>query len=64
MRHVFDNDLFSPLQHGFLWNRPCMTKLKIVLNDLIKILEDEGHVKSIYLDIQKVFDLVQLKLSP
>ena len=50
MQHMCQNELFSPLQHGFIGGRSCTTQLIRVLDDWTRILEDGGNVDSIYLD--------------
>ena len=58
MQHMSQNELFSPLHHGFIGGRSCTTQLIRVLDNCTRILEDGGSVDSIYLDFKKAFDSV------
>ena len=58
MEHMFKNELFFPLQYGFLWNRSYITWVITVLDDWTRTCEDGGNVDNIYLDFQKAFDSV------
>ncbi|GAB0182459.1 mitochondrial enolase superfamily member 1 [Grus japonensis] len=58
MRHIQDNQVIRPRQHGFMKGRPCLTNL-ISFYDKVTCLVDEGKaVDVVYLDFSKAFDTV------
>ncbi|KAK4823439.1 LOW QUALITY PROTEIN: hypothetical protein QYF61_002125 [Mycteria americana] len=58
MRHVQDNQVIRPTQHGFMEGRSCLTNL-ISFCDKVTHLVDEGKaVDIVYLDFSKAFDTV------
>ncbi|GAB0186991.1 mitochondrial enolase superfamily member 1 [Grus japonensis] len=57
-RHVQDNQVIRPSQHGFMKGRSCLTNL-ISFYDKVTCLVDEGKaVDVVYLDFSKVFDTI------
>ncbi|KAK4806818.1 hypothetical protein QYF61_005614 [Mycteria americana] len=57
-RHVQDNQVIRPSQHGFMKGRSCWTNL-ISFYDKVTRLVDEGKaVNVVYLDFSKAFDTV------
>ena len=56
--HMFDNDLISDCQYGFLPGRSCTTHLLEVLDKWTEFLDKGGAVDVIYLDLAKAFDSV------
>ncbi|KAK4811266.1 LOW QUALITY PROTEIN: hypothetical protein QYF61_022163 [Mycteria americana] len=55
-RHVQDNQVIRPSQHGFMKGRSCLTNL-ISFYDKVTHLVDEGKaVNVVYLDCSKAFD--------
>ncbi|KAK4818085.1 LOW QUALITY PROTEIN: hypothetical protein QYF61_005662 [Mycteria americana] len=57
-RHVQDNQVIRPSQHGFRKGRSCLTNL-ISFCDKVTRLVDEGKaVDVVYLDFSKAFDTV------
>ncbi|KAK4817133.1 hypothetical protein QYF61_002402 [Mycteria americana] len=57
MRHVQDNEVIRPSQHGFMKGRSCLTNL--ISCDKVTRLVDEGKaVDVVYLDFSKAFDTV------
>ena len=57
-KHMEENELFNPNQHGFRSGRSCISQL---LNHHTKILEElelGGKIDVIYLDFAKAFDKV------
>ncbi|KAK4819814.1 hypothetical protein QYF61_011833 [Mycteria americana] len=60
-RHVQDNQVIRPSQHGFMKGRSCMTNL-ISFYDKVTRLVDEGKaVDVVYLDFSKAFDIIPLE---
>ena len=58
MRHVQDNQVFRPSQHGFMKGRSCLTNL-ISFYDKVTRLVDEGKAVDVfYLDFSKAFDTI------
>ena len=58
VKHLTDNKLILPSQHGFMKAKSCLTNLLEYLEVLTKLV-DEGHaVDVIYLDFAKAFDKV------
>ncbi|GAB0209146.1 mitochondrial enolase superfamily member 1 [Grus japonensis] len=57
-RHVQDNQVIRPSQHGFMKGRSCLTNL-ISFYDKVTLLVDEGKaVDVLYPDCSKAFDIV------
>ncbi|GAB0183678.1 cadherin-20 [Grus japonensis] len=57
-RHVQDNQVIRPSQHGFMKGRSCLTNL-ISFCDKVTHLVDEGKaVDVVYLDFSKAFDTI------
>ncbi|GAB0179643.1 mitochondrial enolase superfamily member 1 [Grus japonensis] len=58
MRHVQDNQVIRPSQHGFMKGRSCLTNL-ISFYDQVTHLVDKGKAVSVaYLDFSKAFDTI------
>ncbi|GAB0179635.1 mitochondrial enolase superfamily member 1 [Grus japonensis] len=58
MRHVQDNQVIRPSQHGFMKGRSCLTNL-ISSCDKVTHLADEGKaVDVVHLDFSKAFDTI------
>ena len=58
VKHLTDNKLILPSQHGFMKSKSCLTNLLEYLEVLTKLV-DEGHsVDVVYLDFAKAFDKV------
>ena len=58
VKHVENQKLLSPAQHGFRSNRSCSTQLIGVIHDWANSLDENTPVDSIYLDYRKAFDSV------
>ena len=57
-RHVQNNQVIRPSQHGFMKGRSCLTNL-ISFYDKVTCLVDEGKaVDVVYLDFSKAFDTI------
>ena len=56
VKHVENQKLLSPAQHGFRSNRSCSTQLIEVIHDWANSLDENTPVDSIYLDYRKAFD--------
>ena len=52
------NNLITPLQHGFLRNRSCVTQLLSVLHTIGQNLDKNIQMDVIYFDFAKAFDTV------
>ena len=50
--------VLTPLQHGFIPGRSCVTQLLSVLHDLVSSLDTGDEVDVIFLDFSKAFDSV------
>ncbi|KAK4829738.1 hypothetical protein QYF61_006447 [Mycteria americana] len=58
MRHVQDNQVMRPSQHGFMKGRSCLTNL-ISFSDKVTCLVDERKAVGVaYLDFSKAFDTI------
>ncbi|MEW8547072.1 MAG: reverse transcriptase family protein [Candidatus Thiodiazotropha sp.] len=53
-----ENNLFSPVQHGFVAGKSCCTQLLEVMEDLTEALDNGKDVDMVYLDFCKAFDKV------
>ena len=58
LEHLFNNNLMSPCQHGFLPRKSCMTQLLCALDDWTETLDSGNSVDVLYLDFKKAFDSV------
>ena len=58
VKHVENQKLLSPAQHGFRSHRSCSTQLIEVIHDWANSLDENTPVDSIYLDYRKAFDNV------
>ncbi|GAB0190043.1 hypothetical protein GRJ2_001469600 [Grus japonensis] len=57
-RHIQDNKVIRPSQHGFMKGRSCLTNL-VSFDDKMTHIVDEGKaVDVVYLDFNKAFDTV------
>ena len=62
LTHLTENGLISPLQHGFLPGRSCITNM-LLFTDSLTQARDEGKISdAIFFDFAKAFDKVQHKL--
>ena len=61
VKHLAENKLLLPSQHGFMKAKSCLTNLLEYLETLTKLV-DEGHsVDIIYCDFAKAFDKVPVQ---
>ena len=60
-RHLSDNNILSPLQHGFRANLSCETQLVLTFHDWATIVNQHGQVDALLLDFSKAFDKVSDK---
>lgn len=61
-KHLSENDLISPRQHGFISNKACNTNL-LESNDLItKLASQNISTDIVFLDFAKTFDKVSHQL--
>lgn len=59
--HLFENDLLTVKQFGFVSKRSTVTQLLHYLNICAEVVAKCGMVDSIYFDFSKVFDTVPHK---
>ncbi|KAK4810586.1 hypothetical protein QYF61_007323 [Mycteria americana] len=57
-RHVQDNQLIRPSQHGFMKGRSCLTNLISFYDKVTHLVEEGKAVDVVYLDFSKAFDTV------
>ena len=58
IKHLEDNNLLPPNQHGFLQGRSTLSQLLNQVETIIRTLESGQDLDSIYLDFAKAFDKV------
>ncbi|MEM6738267.1 MAG: reverse transcriptase family protein, partial [Bacteroidota bacterium] len=58
VKHMDDNNLFNPNQHGFRSGRSCLSQLLEQHDLILNLLNKETNVDVIYLDFSKAFDKV------
>ena len=58
MKHLDENNLLSPAQHGFRKGLSCETQLVMLTDMLGKALDTKQSVDAIFLDFSKAFDRV------
>ena len=58
VKHLEENDLFSPDQYGFRKKRSCVTQLLEVLEKWTTLLDHGSSIDVIYFDFAKAFDSV------
>ena len=61
--YLFNNDILSTAQHGFKSNHSTTTALCDALNFVISALDNHLYKLTVYLDISKIFDLVNHSIS-
>ena len=63
MAHLDEHKLLSDKQHAFRKWHSYETQLATVINDLAKILDNEGQVDTFILDFEKAFDTPHVPLK-
>ena len=58
IRHLQDNNLIRPNQHGFVTGRSTQTQLLQHYSDVFDALIENNRIDTIYLDFAKAFDKV------
>ena len=58
IEHLANYHLITKHQHGFTVNRSTLTQLLHHIESILEILEDNGNVDILYLDLSKAFDKV------
>ena len=58
MKHLDNNNLITPLQHGFRKGRNCETQLITTARDFAQTLNNKGQTDAVLLDFSKAFDKV------
>ena len=61
IRHLSDNNLIRPSQHGFLPNKSCATNLLTFLERTTSEVDQGNSIDVLYLDYAKAFDKVPHK---
>ena len=61
MGYLYDNDLISKYQHGFVKKKACVTNLLACQNKITKCLMEEKSMDVLYKDFSKAFDKVSHK---
>lgn len=57
-KHFTQANLFYELQHGFREKRSCQTQLLMLIDDILKSINQRSQVDLILLDFSKAFDMV------
>ena len=58
VKHINENNLFNPNQHGFRSGRSCLSQLLEQHDLIVNLLDKETNVDVVYLDFSKAFDKV------
>ncbi|KAK4830893.1 hypothetical protein QYF61_013822 [Mycteria americana] len=58
MRHVWDNQVIRPSQHGFMTGRSCWTNLTSFYDQVTHLADEGKPVVVVYLDFSKAFDSI------
>jgi len=58
MKHLLENNLVNPSQHGFMAGRSCCTNLLEFMEEVTRLVDEGVPVDVIYLDFAKAFDKV------
>ncbi|KAK4826305.1 hypothetical protein QYF61_007152 [Mycteria americana] len=61
-KHVLDNQVIRPSQHGFRKGRFCLTNL-IFYNKVTRLTDEGKAVSVVYLDFSKAFELFPTAFS-
>ena len=61
IRHLIDNELILPSQHGFTPGKSCTTNLLEYLNEITSSLDKGIPYDVIMIDFRRAFDLVPFK---
>ena len=61
VKHMEDNDILDPHQHGFTQRKSCLTNLLESLENWTNTLDKGHNLDIIFLDFQKAFDMVPHK---
>ena len=57
-KHLLENNLVNPSQHGFMAGRSCCTNLLEFMEEVTRAVDEGALVDVIYLDFAKAFDKV------
>ncbi|GAB0179653.1 mitochondrial enolase superfamily member 1 [Grus japonensis] len=58
MRHIQDNQVIRPSQHGFMKGRSCLTNLISFYDKMTRLVDEGKAVHVVYLDFSKAFDAI------
>eukprot|EP00111_Clytia_hemisphaerica_P014640 TCONS_00043147-protein len=58
VKHMDENNLFNPNQHGFRSGRSCLSQILEQYDLILNILDKDANADVVYLDFSKAFDKV------
>ena len=61
MKHLLENELISPSQHGFMSGKSCTTNLLEFLEEVTKSVDEGSPMDIVFLDFAKAFDKVPMR---
>jgi hypothetical protein len=61
MKHLLENELISPSQHGFMSGKSCTTNLLEFLEEVTKSVDKGTPMDIVFLDFAKAFDKVPMR---
>ena len=61
MKHMLLNELITNRQHGLVAGKSCTMQLSTCIDEWTNILDKEGSLDTLYLDLMKAFDEVPHK---
>ena len=61
-RHVQDNQVIRPSQHGFMKGRSCLTNLTSFYDKVTRLVDEGKAVDVVYLGFSKAFDTISLSI--
>ena len=60
--YLVNHRLITPVQHGFVGRKSCLTNLLVFLDEVTRRLDEGQQVEVCYLDFSKAFDSVNHKM--
>ena len=58
MEHLNNNNIINNHQHGFRPSHSCQSQLLLLIDDILKAMDEKKQVDLIFLDFCKAFDKV------
>lgn len=58
IKHLQDNNFFTPSQHGFRAGLSCVTQLTEFVHDIASSFDQGIQLEAVFLDFKKAFDVV------